>query len=90
MRTVVVRGALAIALVFLGWAVGRAQNGASDFVLRIDGPLGRTAVTCVRGCNLQGGNDRLETQVPASNRYEYACGGRLDQCTATVNGWLRP
>jgi hypothetical protein len=75
-------------LLAFGWVVGRANTPAPEFTLTIEAPSGRTTVTCVRGCSLQGGRDDLNpTNVPMA-KYYVECSG-VERCNATVNGWLK-
>jgi hypothetical protein len=89
MRGRTIQMMVAMSLVAFGWAVGKAQTPAPEFTLAIDAPIGRTTVTCVRGCTLQGGRDEGGPGTPTPN-YWYECrGAALQRCGATVNGWLK-
>jgi hypothetical protein len=44
--------AAAVVLVFLGWAIGKAQTSAPAFEFVVDAPGGETTIKCVRGCEL--------------------------------------
>ena len=88
-RIVFTRLAVLAGLVGSGWAVGTAQVRRPDFTLRIDAPAGRTVVTCLRGCSLQGGNDEGNPNAATMSAYEMACRGEgVQRCPATVNGWF--
>lgn len=90
MRRRAIQALVALSLVAFGWVAGRAQTPAPEFTLAIDAPSGRTAVTCVRGCTLQGGRDEGNPNNTPTPKYWFECQGASSQrCTATVNGWLK-
>jgi hypothetical protein len=51
MRTLI-RAVLAVALLAVGWTVGRAQTTYSAPDFEVAAPVGETVVECVRGCEL--------------------------------------
>ena len=84
------RAAVAIALVGLGWAAGRAQTPGPDFEGRINAPEGETTVECVRGCELmwvERGVNPNDTQQP---RFSFACRGAVQRCSSgRIGGWVK-
>ena len=90
MRRRTIQTVVALALVAFGWVVGRANTPAPEFTLAIEAPAGRTTIKCVRGCTLQGGRDEGNPNNQPSENYWFECqGGSVQQCNATVNGWLK-
>jgi hypothetical protein len=57
MRRAIIQVAIALALVAVAWAAGRAQTRVGDFEIAIDAVEGSTNVECVRGCSLIGSRD---------------------------------
>ncbi len=79
--------ALAVILIFFGWAVGRAQTSAPAFELVVDAPGGETNIKCVKGCELAW----VERVVPATARptptFTYQCSA--PRCSSgRVGGWI--
>jgi hypothetical protein len=90
MRGRTIRTVVALSLVAFGWVVGRAKTPAPEFTLTIEAPSGRTTITCVRGCALQGGHDEGNPNNVPMAKYFFECSGAaLERCNATVNGWLK-
>lgn len=90
MRHKTIQTVVALLLVAFGWAVGRAKTPAPEFTLRIEAPSGRTTVTCVRGCTLQGGRDEGNRNTGTMQEYWFQCSDNSPGgCRATVNGWLK-
>jgi hypothetical protein len=89
MRQAAVRVAVAVALILVGWAVGRGQTVAPDFELVVDAPGGETTIQCVKGCKLawvERGVNPNATPIPT---FTYRCTG--SRCSsARVGGWLNP
>ena len=90
------RLALVVALVWLGWSVGRAQTTAPDFELMIDAPPGVTHVQCLRGCTLSPGlvlaPGEPEPRLSISCRGVDAIDGVAlnDRCKRrSINGWVK-
>ena len=65
MKRIVVRIAFAVALVGLGWSVGRAQSVRPDFELIVNAPSGEITLECKRGCGLTFAEQQLV--VPRSS-----------------------
>jgi hypothetical protein len=90
MKQAGLRIALAIVLVFAGWAIGHAQLATPDFEITIDAPVGETTVTCVRGCGLAW----VQRGVPSASAalFKYSCtGNTVTRCgSGRVGGWIRP
>jgi hypothetical protein len=90
MKKLVVRVAIALSLVGVGWSIGRAQQASPDFELIINAPVGATTVTCKRGCDLAW----VERGVPSADArkpsFDFRCGGGgVERCSsATVGGWI--
>jgi hypothetical protein len=86
MKQFAIRTTMAVGLVALGWAAGRAQATAADFTLRIEAPMGETKIECVQGCALQ-----FVREAPNRDRampsFNYGCTGQ--KCGAEVHGWLK-
>jgi hypothetical protein len=80
---------IAFSLVAFGWIAGRTETRAPELTLAIEAPEGRTMITCVRGCVLQGGRDEGNPDNRPVPKYWFECrGSDLQRCSATVNGWL--
>ena len=94
MGRTVVRVLLAVALIGMGWTIGRAQGSVPNFELRIDAPTGRTNVECVRGCKLAWVERMVPgTVTPGDTTFTYACGGGPadSRCpSGRIGGWITP
>ena len=95
MLRMVRRTALVVALVGLGWSVGRAQTTTPDFELMIDAPSGATNIRCVRGCTLSTADLGLAPGEPLPSGIVLFCGGGYvidpsDRCRPrNIIGWLK-
>jgi len=90
MRRKTIQTVVALSLIALGWVAGRAQTPAPEFTLAIEAPSGRTTVKCVQGCTLQGSRDQGNPNNTPTPNYWFECRGAPSQdCSATVNGWLK-
>jgi len=95
MLRMVRRLAFVVALVWLGWSVGRAQTTAPDFELMIDAPPGVTHIRCVRGCTLF--KELVLAPGEPQPRLSFSCsGGNVDsqvpndRCKPfSINGWVK-
>jgi hypothetical protein len=92
MKRTALRLILALGLIGLGWAVGRAQGAGPDFEIRIDAPEGQTILQCVRGCQLAW----IERMVPEAVKptdapFTYACSNsQTGRCASgRVGGWIK-
>ena len=88
MARTVVQSVLAVILIFLGWAVGRAQQTSTPaFELVVDAPGGETTIKCVKGCELvwvERGVNANATPVPT---FTYRC--TAPRCSSgRVGGWI--
>ena len=89
MRRLAIHSALALTLVALGWAAGRAQSRSGDFELAIDGEVGTTRIECIRGCTLLGSRDITLAAKPPKATYTFACSGpNQPRCAAQVHGFV--
>jgi hypothetical protein len=77
----------AVILIFLGWAVGRAQTSAPVFELVVDAPGGETSIKCVRGCELAWVERGLNANATPMPTFTYHC--TAPRCSSgRVGGWL--
>jgi hypothetical protein len=77
---------VAVALIALGWTLGRAQSGQPDFELRVDAPGGKTRIECVRGCELMWVERGINPNDTPGPTFSYGCGA--ERCfSGTVGGW---
>lgn len=82
MTRIAVRLLVAVALVALGWLIGRAQSvGPQFFSLTIDSPVGSTILRC-NGCELFSWTEGHST---AQRQFTLACGGP-QTCSQTIGG----
>jgi hypothetical protein len=85
-------GALAVFGVLCGWAVGRAQSSAPDFVLTVstsvvDGAVD-TTVNCQRGCRLSWVERGVNPRASAMERFHFNCKGSSQCSSGAVGGWI--
>jgi hypothetical protein len=85
MNPTIIRIAVAIAMAFAGWWIGRAQTSVAEFELRIDAPgPGQVNLTCIRGCSW---NNRPNVATVAQPHTTwFSCGGQVDRCGGVVDG----
>ena len=83
-----VRFAIAVALIVLGWSVGRAQTAAPDFELVVTRHQGGAdvQVECKRGCRL--GTIRNGEAKPTPKDVGFACKTEA-RCDIPVAGWVQ-
>jgi len=82
-----VQVALAVALVIVGWAVGRGQTVAPDFEFIVDAPGGETTIQCVKGRKLAWVERGVNSNAIPIRTFKYGCTG--SRCSsARVGGWL--
>jgi hypothetical protein len=88
----ILRIAVAIALVVVGWAAGQAQPAAPDFEIIVNAPAGETTIECVRGCNLAWVERGVNPNATPKQTFTFACGGAgVPRCSsARVGGWVKP
>jgi hypothetical protein len=94
MTRITVRLLLAIGLIGMGWAVGRAQEPLPDFEFVIDAPEGRTTIECVRGCQGLAWIERMKpgtVPTPTQTVFSYECSNFVNaRCqSGRVGGWLK-
>ena len=78
MRLTVLRVAVALGLVIVGWSVGKAQTTVADFEIAIDAPRGDLKLMCQKGCDwAKDGATQLSTIT-------FQC--QTERCRVTVNG----
>ena len=84
-----VRLMIAVALVVIGWSVGRAQTTAPDFELVVtkhDGGMDMQ-VACKKGCTLGYINPQgVARKLVGRNDVGFACGNEA-RCDFTFAGW---
>ena len=79
MRYRTIQALVALLLVTFGWIAGTAQTPAPEFTLAIKTASGRTTVTFVRGCVLQGGRDEGNPNNTPTSKYSFKCQGASSQ-----------
>jgi hypothetical protein len=80
--------ALAILLLLIGFAIGRAQTPMPDFELVVSAPGGETIVECVRGCGLQWWERGPNPNSVPAGKFTYAC--NAVRCSSgRIAGWLQ-
>ena len=65
MRSTAIRIAIALGLIVVGWAAGRAQTSAPDFELVVNSPKGEVTVQCVQRVRARVDRTRRERQGDA-------------------------
>lgn len=88
MQRIVVRMAIVVALVALGWAAGRAQTAQPDFELLVDAPAGETRVECVRGCRLSWVERPVKSPTTPQLYFSYGCSGPPRCSSGRIAGWV--
>ena len=89
MKRAIVRCAIAVGLVGLGWVAGRAQAPQPDFELIVDAPVGQTSIQCVRGCELMWVERGINPNDTRRSTFSFGCEGRIDRCSsAKIGGWI--
>ncbi|MCU1327963.1 MAG: hypothetical protein JWN34_3333 [Bryobacterales bacterium] len=84
---IVVQSAIAVILMFVGWAVGKAQTPAPAFELIVDAPAGETTIACVKGCDLVWVERGLNANASPTPTFTYRC--TSPRCSSgRVGGWL--
>ena len=92
MKRFTVRLLLAVGLLGLGWAAGRAQASVPDFEVVIDAPEGKTHIECVRGCQLAWVERMVPgTVTPNSATFWYGCSNSANgRCgSGRIGGWIK-
>jgi hypothetical protein len=87
MSRILVRSVLAVILIFLGWAVGRAQTTAPAIELLVDAPGGETTIQCLKGCELAWVERGVNSNVTPNPTFTYRC--TAPRCSSgRIGGWL--
>ena len=87
MARTIVQIVVAVVLVFLGWAIGRAQTSAPAFEFVVDAPGGETRIKCIRGCELAWVERGLNPNAIPTPSFKYQCTD--SRCSSgRVGGWL--
>src|SRR5688572_17842498 len=88
-RTPVGAVIIGIALLGLGWSVGKAQGANPDFEIVVNAPAGETTVECKRGCSLAWVERGVNPNSTPMSTFKFSCSG--ERCSsARVGGWLKP
>ncbi len=90
MKRMALQIVVAVGLVGLGYAYGRAQTSAPDFEIVIDAPEGKTNIECVRGCTLAWvERGVLQNSIPKPS-FNYGCSNSPTQrCgSGRIGGWV--
>jgi hypothetical protein len=83
----IAQSVIAVILLFVGWAVAKAQVSAPAFELVIDAPRGETTIKCVRGCELVWVERGFNANTSAMPSFTYRC--TAPRCSSgRVGGWL--
>lgn len=90
MRRTIVRLAVAVLLVLVGFAAGRAQSANPDFELVVSGSAESTRIECRRGCTLAWVERGVNPAATPMSSFSYGCkGAGVTTCTSgRVGGWL--
>lgn len=85
------RAAVTVALIGLGWVLGRAQASQPDFELIVNAPAGETTVQCARGCDLVWVERGINPNAMPMPTFTFACRGeRVERCSsARIGGWVK-
>jgi hypothetical protein len=93
MTRIVVRFALAAALVVAGWLAGAAQTTAPDFVLLVetqqDSAETKTTIKCVEGCGLTWIERGVNPASSVMPEFSFKCSPPETCTSARVGGWIR-
>ena len=77
----------AVILIFLGWAVGRAQTSTPAFELVVDARGGETTIKCVKGCELAWVERGVNSTAAPVPTFTYRC--TAPRCSSgRIGGWL--
>jgi hypothetical protein len=89
MNRAVVRIAIAVGLIGLGWAAGTAQTTQPVFELIVEAPAGETTVTCVRGCGLTWVERGVHPAATPMLTFKYNCNGQERCSSYKIGGWIK-
>ncbi len=92
MTRIVLRAAVLLAAMGMGWAVTKAQSTEPAFELIVDAPVGATTITCVRGCTLAWVERGVNPNSQPMPTFSYKCSGpNVERCSSRrVGGWVTP
>ena len=81
---------ISVALIVLGWSVGRAQTTAPDFELVVTRHKGGgdVQVECKRGCSLGYASVGVASAKPAGKGVGFACKNE-ERCDVPFAGWVQ-
>lgn len=87
MRTIPIVGVAALALIGIGWSLGKAQTVQPDFELVISAPGGQTSIQCVRGCELMWVERGPNPNSRPTATFSFGCGA--ERCASgRIGGWI--
>jgi hypothetical protein len=92
MTRIVLRAAVLLAAMGMGWAVARAQSAEPAFEIVVDAPAGATTITCVKGCTLAWVERGVNPNSKPMATFSYECrGAAVERCSSRkVGGWIAP
>ena len=92
MRSMAIRIAVALGLIGVDWAAGRAQTSGPDFELVVNSPKGEVTVQCVRGCELAWTERGVNVRAARMSTFTFECEGTGPmRCpSGRIGGWLKP
>jgi hypothetical protein len=92
MTRIVLRAAVIVAAMGMGWAVARAQTAEPAFELVVDAPVGPTTITCVKGCTLAWVERGVNPDSRPTPTFSFECSGpNVQRCSShKVGGWIAP
>lgn len=92
MARIVVRFALAAALVMTGWMAGGAQTAQPDFEISVETTLGdsaETTIKCVKGCGLSWVERGVNPRASVMPSFTFRCTPPQSCPSGRVGGWLQ-
>lgn len=92
MTRIVLRAAVILAAMGMGWAVAKAQTAEPAFELLVDAPVGSTTISCVKGCTLAWVQRGVNPNSQPMATFSYGCKGPgAERCSSgKVGGWITP
>ena len=85
----VLRLALVVVLVALGWIAAKAQAPEPNFEILVQAPSGTTTIRCVRGCKLAWVERGVNPNSTPMQAFTFSCSG--SNCSSgKVGGWIEP
>jgi hypothetical protein len=89
MQKTAIRILMALALVGLGWAVGRAQTTQPDFEIVVDASGTDYNVTCAKGCELAWVERGINPNAKPMPTFTFGCRGAVPCSSRRIGGWIR-